>query len=56
MNEKRQFMLDKIIRKYGFEHKKTIIFAHLCEYTIDAQIIEEWLEELFNDYMKEVEE
>ena len=56
MNEKRQYMLDQLIRKYGFEHKKTIIFANLCEYTLEIPVVEEWLEELFNDYMKEVEE
>lgn len=24
-------MLTEVIRKYGFEHKITLMFAHLCE-------------------------
>ena len=55
MNEKRQFMVDQIIRKYGFEHKKTIVFAHLCEYTLDAPVINKYLEKVFNEYMNESE-
>lgn len=31
MTELREQLLTKIIRKYGFEHKKTILFARLCE-------------------------
>lgn len=31
MNEKREQMLDNVIRKYGFEARQTIKFANACE-------------------------
>lgn len=45
MNQKREKMLDEIIRIYGFEHKITIAIA---------KMLEEWEENDWNDHALEI--
>lgn len=47
MTKAREEMMDKVIRKYGFESKKTIRFCRVAE---SARI--EVVEELFQKLMK----
>ena len=60
MNEKRQNWVDRLIRKYGFEHQAVISFAYLCEYAVDTPEINCSLEKIFHNLMEanesEVEE
>ena len=47
-------MLDQIIRKYGFEHDRTIAFAREVEKRIDLPCYQnrEHMERLFKGWMK----
>ncbi len=45
MNAKREALLDRIIRIYGFEHEVTLDFARLCE---------EWVDDIAHDRILEM--
>ena len=55
MNEKRQYWVDQIIRKYGFEHPSTISFVYLCEYAVDVPDVNRSLEKIFHNLMEQIE-
>jgi len=46
MTEKRQKLLDRIIRIYGYEHEITIDFAKMCENYPNGENCEKALETL----------
>ena len=45
MNVKREALLNRIIRIYGFEHEVTLDFARLCE---------EWVDDIAHDRILEM--
>ena len=45
MNAKREALLDRIIKIYGFEHEVTLDFARLCE---------EWVDDIAHDRILEM--
>ena len=56
MTELREQLLTKIIRKYGFEHKKTILFANLCESYPDTTEYDRILTNICENLLAEPEE
>lgn len=56
----REFLLDRIIRIYGFEHEITIEFARMCENNLftdkDLEIIVEAHEKYPIDFEEDEEE
>lgn len=56
MTELREQLLTKIIRKYGFEYKKTVLFANLCESYPDTPEYDRILTNICENLLAEPEE
>lgn len=52
MSERRQKMLDRIIRIYGYEHPITIRFAQILESAEDFEEMDEMLENFVEIFEK----
>ena len=53
MNLLREYMIGKLIRKFGFEDERVIMFAKRCELYEDNEVADE---ALMNDYMELIAE
>lgn len=53
MNLLREYMIGKLIRKFGFEDERVIMFAKRCELYEDSEVADE---ALMNDYKELIEE
>ena len=53
MNLLREYMIGKLIRKFGFEDERVVMFAKRCEFYEDSEVADE---ALMNDYEELIEE
>ncbi len=53
MNLLREYMIGRLIKKFGFENEKVVIFAKRCELYEDSEVADE---ALMNDYMELMKE
>ena len=53
MNLLREYMIGKLIRKFGFEDERVVVFAKRCELCEDSEVADE---ALMNDYMELIDE
>ena len=53
MNLLREYMIGKLIRKFGFEDERVVMFAKRCELYKDNEVADE---ALMNDYVELIEE
>ena len=53
MNLLREYMIGKLIRKFGFEDERVVMFAKRCELYEDSEVADE---ALMNDYVELIEE
>ena len=53
MNLLREYMIGKLVRKFGFEDERVVMFAKRCELYEDSEVADE---ALMNDYMELIDE
>ena len=53
MNLLREYMIGKLIRKFGFEDERVVMFTKRCELYEDNEVADE---ALMNDYVELIEE
>ena len=49
MNLLREYMIGKLVRKFGFEDERVVMFAKRCELYEDSEVADK---ALMNDYME----
>lgn len=53
MNLLREYMIGKLVRKFGFEDERIVMFAKRCELYEDSEVADD---ALMNDYMELMKE
>jgi hypothetical protein len=53
MNLLREYMIGKLVKKFGFEDERVVMFAKRCELYEDSEVADDGL---MNDYMELMKE
>ena len=53
MNLLREYMIRKLVKKFGFEDERVVMFAKRCELYEDSEVADD---ALMNDYMELIKE